>query len=118
LLLKVNFILIALTLLLPACKTCETKTRIVDGFSKYISKALTCKNTANIKADLEEMCSGHDLCSKEKMVSSNGTWSHAALSCLFVTGKLPHLAEKNQVRWGCRKTSFDPSQLEKICEGL
>jgi len=114
--------IIFITLLVSGCKTCETETKIAEGFTKYVVTALECKNASNVKADIKDMCSEHDFCSKTKIVPvqaiPDGSWSEAALSCLFVTGNLEHLAVTNQKRWGCKKTLLAVSELEKVCEAL
>jgi hypothetical protein len=116
------FTLFFLILGLSACKTCETQTKIAEGFTKYVVTALECKNASNVKADIKDMCSEHDFCSKTKIVPvqaiPDGSWSEAALSCLFVTGNLENLALTSQKRWGCKKTLLTVSELEKVCEAL
>jgi hypothetical protein len=117
-----RYILFFLLLFLSSCKTCETEQKIAEGFTKYVVTALECKNGNNVKADIKDMCSNHDFCSKNKIIPvqaiPDGSWSEAALSCLFVTGNLEHLALTNQKRWGCKKTLLAVNELEKVCEAL
>lgn len=114
--------IIFITLLVSGCKTCETETKIAEGFTKYVITALECSKPNNVKADIKDMCSDHDFCSKNKIIPvqaiPDGSWSEAALSCLFVTGNLEHLAVTNQKRWGCKKSTFDLTELEKVCESI
>lgn len=114
--------IIFITLLISACKTCETETKIAEGFTKYVATALECKNVGNLKADIKDMCSNHDFCSKNKIIPveaiPDGSWSEAGLSCLFVTGNLENLALVNQKRWGCKKTLLATTELEKVCANM
>jgi hypothetical protein len=109
-------------LMVSGCKTCETETKIAEGFTKYVVASLECKNANNVKADIKDMCSDHDFCSKNKIIPvqaiPDGSWSEAALSCLFVTGNLENLAVTSQKRWGCKKTLLAVNELEKVCEAL
>lgn len=114
--------LLILTLAISGCKTCEIETRIAEGFTKYVAVALECKNVGNLKADIKDMCSQHDFCSKDRIIPveavPSGSWSEAALSCLHVTGNIENLLVKNQARWGCKGSVLDPAELEKVCEKL